>query len=370
MTNTQMKVLGILSELEAIAQIGPKEMKDLFWISRFEDEDPDSPAPDKHGYQRQPMQARIPGIARYYAEPGARTTPINVSVRVSSEEIADFLALWNAGDITGIRDRWGKAVVSVVDGQHRFLGITYHWERNPDWLPNVPVVLNFGMTFEEEAEFFDIINSTQRKLPKALIEITKADVTEAGAVDHPQRVRLIATSLARHPKSVWQGNVNLTGARDPNKPVTFEGLRRSSVAMFPKEILARLDAAELDADEVARSYWLTVSEACPAAWNDEPKIDTDENGEEIEIARSYRIKELVGVASLARLGKDIIASALEHENFDKKMTMLTSRLSDVDWEKRKGNNWMASQAGFAGQADLYTVLYRWVYLGKTPDDEE
>lgn len=369
MSTNNMKVLGVLSPLEAIAQIGPAEMQELFWISRFEDEDPDSPAPDKHGYQRQPMEARIPGIARYYAEPDARTTPINLSIRVEMDEIVDFLELWNKGDVVGIHERWGKAVVSVVDGQHRFLGIAYHWTRNPEWTPNVPVVLNFGLTFQQEAEFFDIINSTQRKLPKALIEITKADVTEVGALDHAQRVRLIATTLARHPDSVWQGKVNLTGARDPNKPVTFEGLRRSSVAMFPKEILARLDGAGLDVDKVARDYWLTVSEACAEAWNDVPVMGFDEAGDEVEIARAFRIKELVGVAALARLGKDIIASALEHDNFEKKMTMLTSRLIDVDWEKRKDNEWMASQAGFAGQADLYTVLYRWVYLGKDPEDD-
>src|SRR4051812_21513084 len=111
MTN-HMKVLGVLSDLEAIAQIGPEQMRDLFWISRFEDEDPDSPAPDKHGYQRQPMEARIPGIARYYGAPGARTTPINLSIRVPMEEVDDFLKLWDSGDVTGIHDRWGKAVVS------------------------------------------------------------------------------------------------------------------------------------------------------------------------------------------------------------------------------------------------------------------
>jgi len=277
--------------------------------------------------------------------------------------------MWNNGDIAGIHARWGKAVVSVVDGQHRYLGIVYHWDRNPEWIPKVPVVLNFGLSFEQEALFFDVINSTQRKLPKALIEITKADVTEASAMDHAQRVRLIATMLARHPESVWHGQVNLTGARDPNKPVTFEGLRRSSVAMFPKEILARLEAAGLDADKVARDYWSIVAEACSDAWNAEPGSGVDDDGNEVEIPKSYRIKELVGVASLARLGKDIIASALEHENFEKKMTMLASRLSDVDWDKRKNNEWMASQAGFAGQADLYTVLYRWVYLGKDPQDD-
>lgn len=369
MTENSMKVLGVLSDLEAVAQIGPDEMSRLFWISRFEDEDPDSPAIDHHGYQRQPIMSRIPGISKYYSQPGARTTPINLSVRVPLEEVDDFLAAWNEGDIDGIKSRWGKAVVSVVDGQHRYLGIVDNWQKNPDWDPKVPVMLNFGMSFEEEAEFFDVINSTQRKLPKALIEITKADVTEAATVDHAQRMRQIATMLARDPESVWHGQVNLTGARDPNKPVTFEGLRRSTVAMFPKEILARLEQAGKDVDTVARQYWALVAEACSEAWKgDGGTFDEDEFGNTVEIRKEYRIKELVGVASLARLGKDIIASALEHDNFEQRMRSLTFKLAYVDWEKRKGNPWMASQAGFAGQADLYQVLYTWVYLGLNPED--
>ena len=363
-------VLGMLSPLEAMAYITPPAMKDLLFISRFEDEDPDSPAPDKHGYQRQPMEARIPGIASYYARPDARTTPIIVSVRlVKPGDIEDFLDMFNAGDIGGILKRWGKAVVSIVDGQHRTLGIVRAWEKNPEFVPRVPMLLNFGLTFADEAEFFDVINSTQRKLPKALIEITKADITDVADMSHAQRVRRIATSLARHEDSVWHGDINLTGARDPNRPVTFEGLRRSTASMFPKEILDRLDARGLDVDEVARSYWATVAEVCSLAWDDTPGIEIDADGNEVEVKRHYRIKELVGVAAVARLGKDIIASALEHDNFDKKMTMLTSRLGDVDWEKGKTNPWMASQAGFAGQADLYAVLYRWVYLGKDPEDD-
>jgi len=45
------------------------------------------------------------------------------------------------------------------------------------------------------------------------------------------------------------------------------------------------------------------------------------------------------------------------------------KLVDVDWEKRPGNPWMMSQAGFAGQKDLYHVLHRLVYSSERPDAE-
>ena len=87
----------------------------------------------------------------------------------------------------------------------------------------------------------------------------------------------------------------------------------------------------------------------------------------MEVPVTYRINELVGVAALAKLGQNIIASALEHENFDERLEVLTMRLSEVNWEKSKDNPWMRNQqAGFAGQRDLYTVLYNWVYSNRKP----
>jgi hypothetical protein len=98
-----------------------------------------------------------------------------------------------------------------------------------------------------------------------------------------------------------------------------------------------------------------------------------EEGERVEYTPKYRLKELVGVASLAKLGKDIITSALEHPNFYERMKSLVGALSEVDWEKvnlekDERNPWMQSQAGFAGQADLYKTLYAWVYYGKRPQN--
>lgn len=368
-------LLGVLeANLEASAAMTPAAMSKLLFISNFEKTDPESPAPDQHGYQREPMQDRIPKIARFYLSRArtARTTPLVISVRLREDaDIARFLELFAAGDIERLQTEFGEAVMSVVDGQHRFLGLVEAWTIDPSFCPLVPVCLYFGLDFVDEAEFFDIINTEQKKLPKALIEITKADVREVGSMSHSQRVRLIATMLARHEDSVWHGQVNLTGARDPNKPVTFEGLRRSSASMFPSELLGRLEAADKDVEEVARMYWALVADACSEAWNGMNRTRRDEDGDEVVYSPKYRIKELVGVAALAKLGKDIVTSALENENFFGRMKALVAPLSEVDWEKvnldkDERNPWMASQAGFAGQSDLYKTLYAWVYYGKKP----
>ena len=371
----QTALLGVLEPYkEAMGAMTPGAMSELLFISNFEKTDPASPAVDQHGYQREPMKARIPQIARYYLSggPTSRTTPIILSVRLKQEkEIDEFLELFRAGDVDGIRKRFREDTMSVVDGQHRYLGLVEAWTREASFTPLVPVTLYFGLDFIDEAEFFDVINTEQKKLPKALIEITKADVRDVGSPSHTQRVRLIATMLARHEESVWHGQVNLTGARDPNKPVTFEGLRRSTASMFPSELIGRLEAKGTNIEKVARDYWAMVAATCSEAWNEESRTRPDEDGNVVEYKPKYRIKELVGVAALAKLGKDIITSSLEHPNPTERMKSLVGALSEVDWEKvnlseNERNPWMASQAGFAGQADLYKTLYAWVYYGKKP----
>jgi DGQHR domain-containing protein len=363
----------VVPERMAFATLTPAEMDQLFFVSSYSEADPNSPAPRQHGYQRDPMEPRLPGIARYFltGDHHYLITPIIVSVRLKDEdEIEEFIRLFNQRDIKTIHERWHKAIVSVVDGQHRFRGLVKAHQDHPDFNPVVPVMLYFNLDYPSEAELFDIINSTQRKLPKALIEVTKGDITEADSEHHDQLIRTISFALARDKNSVWYERVNMTGARDPDRPVTYEGLRRSTANMFPVELVGRLKAQGLGPERVAKDYWAMVAEACPDAWHDRPREEVDpETGDIIEASVNYRLKELVGVASLAKLGKDIITSALEADHFNERMSDLVSLLAEVDWQKRESNPWMASQAGFAGQKELYALLHSLVYLGQKPGEE-
>lgn len=354
------------------AAFKPDAMKRLFFVSTYEDSDPDSPAPRKHGYQREPMKERVKPIARYYLDNEHQflITPLIVSVRLSDEEdIEEFVRLFALGEFSTIHRKWHKGVVSIVDGQHRYLGAVEARNLNPDFNPWVPVMFYFDLDYLHEAELFDIINTTARKLPKALIEVTKGDITEAGDPGHAQQVRAITFALARDKDSVWHNDINMTGARDPDRKVTYEGLRRSTSNMFSVELLSRLKAKGHKPEQVAKSFWSMVSTACATAWNDTPRTVLDPaTGDVKEEPVDYRLKELVGVASVAKLGRDIVTSALEHEDFDGKMAELVSMLSEVDWEKRDNNPWVRSQAGMAGQKELYTMLYELVYLGERPGE--
>ncbi|HTS87559.1 MAG TPA: DGQHR domain-containing protein [Gemmatimonadales bacterium] len=361
-----------------VAVVTPPVARDLFFVSTYETTDPKSNAGDKHGYQRPPNESRFPEIARYFRENDHQflITPLIVSVRLSDPaDIDRFMALFEANDIPAIRRAFGEGVASVVDGQHRFRGLVHAWEQQSDFLPSIPVMLFFGLSFVDEAELFNTINVTQRKLPKALIETTKGDITEADSDKYAQRVRRISFSLCRDNDSVWgpvDGNpqVNMTGVRDPDKAVTYEGLRRSTSNMFPVELLERLEALDPELPiKLAKRYWRRVAETCREAWTGQPSSRTvlDEvTGEEHSVAIRYRIKDLVGVAALAKLGKDIITSQIESREANR-LEDLVDKLVAVDWEKREGNPWMGSQAGFAGQKDLYHMLHRLVYTEERPE---
>ena len=162
----------------------------------------------------------------------------------------------------------------------------------------------------------------------------------------------------------------MTGARDKDRPVTYEGLRRSTGNMFPADFHRRLERMEPSLPlTFAKRYWKAVSEACPNAWEGVPaeRIEVDDMGMEHAIKIHYRLKDLVGVASLAKLGKDILEAQVISRDEDT-LEALVGRLSEVDWEKRKDNPWMRSQAGFAGQKGMYSMLYDLVFSGIRPDD--
>jgi DGQHR domain-containing protein len=341
--------------------VTPPCARDLFFVSTYDSEDPQSNAENKHGYQRPPSPSRFAEIANYFQQNGNAhlITPLIVSVRLGeAKDIERFLTFLQAGDTAAIKANFGSKIASIVDGQHRNFGLIKAWEEDNDFMPEIPVLIYFGLSFIEEAELFNTINVTQRKLPKALIETTKGDIIEAGDSTYAQKIRRISFSLCREADSVWG-------------PVNGVELRRSTANMFTPTLLMRLEAIDEGLPmKYAKRYWRSVAEACQEGWNSNPatREEVDQlTGEKQTVKIQYRIKDLVGVASLAKLGKDIITSDLESKE-PKKLEDLTGRLVEVDWEKREDNPWMRSQAGFAGQKDLYEMLHGLVYSDLRPGE--
>lgn len=376
---TLATVITVEEHKSILTTLTPSESEQLLFIPRYDQPDPASPAPDKHGYQRPPTNQRIRPIAKYFLkeENSARIPPLFVSARVSYDDAAEYVGMLVERDIEGLAERFGKNSTAVVDGQHRFRGLLEAANEDPQFAPQIPIMVNFGLSYQEEADLFNTLNSTQRKLPKALIEVNKGDITEVGLISHTQAIRRLTFSLCRDTDSPWGPDVNgvetvnMTGARDKDRPITYEGLRRSTGNMFPADFHRRLDRMEPNLPTTfAKRYWKAVADACPEAWAGEPaertQIDAG-SGEPITEKIHYRLKDLVGVASLAKLGK-VILEAQVISLSESTLEDLVGRLSEVDWEKRKDNPWMKSQAGFAGQREMYSMLYDLVFSGIRPED--
>ena len=73
-------------------------------------------------------------------------------------------------------------------------------------------------------------------------------------------------------------------------------------------------------------------------------------------AVQYRLKDLVGVASLSKIGGEILAEAQGNADPDGYVRQQVEKLSDVNWVKSPDNKWAGGQAGFAGQKGLYEAL--------------
>ena len=358
----------------AFAVMTPDRLKALSFISTYGTNDPQSTSPKGHGYQREPMEERFPGIGRYYArgENRFRIPPLEISVRVyDAKQRARFNTLFNAGNVTKIHQEFGKSVFSVMDGQHRIGGLHWAWKNLEDFNALVPMMLNYGLSYVEEATLFDDINTSQRKLPKALIEATKVHI-QAGEPSHAQTIREVTIGLAEDKDSVWFGKVNMTGAPKSPEPVSFEGLRRSVGDLLPARVITRLEARGYIPANVAKRFWQLVAKACAPAWNEQTRTVENEAHEMVEEVVKYRMKDVVGVAAVSLLGADLLITALDKstndESFWETMSEYVSRLGAVDWEKRKNNPYMATSAGFGGQRQLYEILYALVYTEREPGE--
>lgn len=358
----------------AIALMTPDKLHALKFISTYSSRDPQSTSPQGHGYQRDPDESRFAGIGRHYhtGENRFHIPNLLVSVRVyEPKQRTRFNTLFNQGAITKIHKEFGESVFSILDGQHREGGLFYAWKKWEDFNAMIPITLYYGMTFEEEARLFDEINTKQKKLPTALIEATKVHL-EAGEESHAQKLREIALSVAQDKDSVWKDKINMTGASRTGLPVTYAGLRRSVGRMLPAPLLTRLEDRGLNPERVVKRFWEFVTKACDAAWNEEP-VYVEVDGETVQATVKYRLKHLVGVSAIFRLGADIASTALDksatNEDFWKIMEAYVSKLSEVDWIMTRSNPWTATSAGFGGSDHLYSMLYELVYMDKTPGDE-
>ena len=335
-------------------------------------------SPNGKGYQRPPTESRFPQIAAYLKDHGV--TPIILSDR------GRWQSLWRTPDTTitctvdealqGLKQNdvdEDEVFASILDGQHRDRAAQYLYDRHDVDL-ELPFLLYTGLTWSQEVERFNTINTTAKNLPRALVEVNRHTIFEPHGASaretQRQDVREVVMALETDPGSIWHKQINMTGGRNTDRPVTFEGLRRSMDQTFS----GRLGLLSVQKKkDLAKAYWQAVADTWPDAWNGVPPTVERVNPETNEVetvektGAKYRIKDLVGVSALAKLGNQVLLDAYDDQSQQLNMGMVRGRLGkakDINWLKASDNPDMASQAGFAGTADTYDLLLARAYRGQ------
>lgn len=356
---------------QRLGSMAASDAEKLLKTYTYHDQDPGSPA--GRGYQRPPDPTRFSAIATYIEKHGV--TPLIICDRgrwstllpgsetMVQMDILEVIAALKRADVSD-----EEMLASILDGQHRFRALLLLLSRGVDL--QIPFLLLANLSWAEEVIEFNTINTTAKNLPKALVEVNRyAIFTPEGATNRDvqrQHVREVVMALETDKDSIWHEQVNMTGGRNTNRPVTFEGLRRSSEATFA----GRLGLLPLPKKvELAKVYWRVVADTWPDAWHGVPVTVDWVNPETGEVEPQerivkYRIKDLAGVSALAKLANQVLMEAYNFEDDRLNTAIVRSRLSrakDISWIRDRENPDMNSQAGFAGLADMYEMLLSRTY---------
>jgi DGQHR domain-containing protein len=298
---------------------------------------PDNPK----GYQRPLVDRRLAEVAKYVTdEAGVLPTSILVCAR---EEDPIKVAFEEQGNIDGFAV-WGMltvpdgAVLWLVDGQHRFHGVDRAFVRDGDvGLDDYPfpVTVMTGVDQYGEMRHFNIVNTTQRKMPTDIADrhlVMQAEregltLIAGKQSGEKQYFRAKATRIVdrlNEETGPWYHQIAIPGV-----PGRDSGLfRQHGMVVSLESSLKDSFLKTLNDDESAKllgHYWRALNTVWPEAF--------DTPGE-------YRVQATVGVYSLHSVFPSVVQVCLaEHELSEKKMADIwgATGLTSEFWHKQMGD---------------------------------
>ena len=298
-----------------------------------------SPAnPD--GYQRPLVDRRLKDLARYVQEEeGILPTSVLVGARPDDEpriEPAGFDDNDNGVSVGELMIPDG-ADLWIVDGQHRYFGVNYAYERGVTKLESYPFPVCVLWDFERYAEMvhFNIINTRQRKMStdivdRHLVQIKKVkgtDMIAAGPRGEREYLRANATEvidLLNDEPGVWQFQIAIPGVPGRDGGLVRQHAMVVSIEPFLKDPWVKARSNE-QRTKVLVNFWDAAKEVWPEAF-DSPK--------------EYRVQATVGVYSLHLLLPVIVHRCLEDRDLSKeRMLRLLEdmNISSDFWHKEHGD---------------------------------
>lgn len=239
-----------------LGKLSSKTIFDCTKIIRREDKTDQETEKDNF-IQRAESSQRVKNISKYSYDPDAVfPTPIIISV----DEDCDYKLEKIDKSLYSFEFNENKNIGSILDGQHRILGLS-HSEKKDKF--ELPVVLMFNLTLSEKAYIFTTVNGTQTKVPSSLIYDLFGIIDDRS----PQKVcHIIARAFNSDEDSPFFNRLKMLGNKDGDLQFLSQGtfvkyLLKHLISKNPQNDLIKIktegtESLEKDKTKVLRQFFI------------------------------------------------------------------------------------------------------------------
>ena len=232
------------------------------------------------GYQRPPVERHVRDVAKYVTQEAAvLPTSILLCVRETDLNRPTFESHGEVGSFaeTGMLKIPEDATLWIADGQHRFFGVSRAYEKGNNLADYpFPVTIMTGVDQYAEMEHFNIVNTTQKKMPTDIVDrhlVAKRnkvgiDLVARGKKGEKEYQRARATQVAdalNDQTGPWLDQIAIPGIVGRS-----EGLVRQHAVVASLEPVFRdpwLTARpEGELSQLVGRYWRALNDVWPEAF--------------------------------------------------------------------------------------------------------
>ena len=296
---------------------------------------------NEEGYQRPPVERHVSDVAKYVTQEAAvLPTSILLCIRESDANRPTFESNGEVGSFaeSGTLKIPDDATLWIADGQHRFFGVSRAYEKGD--LPSLanypfPVTIMTGVDQYAEMEHFNIVNTTQKKMPTDIVDRhlvakrnrTGIDLVARGKSGEKEYQRARATEVAdklNEHEGPWLNQIAIPGVAGRDKGL----VRQHAVVASLEPVFRDPWLTARTEDELAQlvgRYWRALS----GLWSEAFKSPTE-----------YRVQATVGIYSLHMVLPTVIHLCLGEGDFSEDKMRAIWRETGVTstfWHKEHGD---------------------------------
>lgn len=280
------------------------------------------------GYQRKFNGRHSRDFRQYIQQPGSTTIPLTFNLRPGTR-------LWSVSqneDGNGVLTMTGQAMAQV-DCQHRIGSLADH-----DM--DLAFMAYLGLTCEEEASIFTVINSKAKGLSTSLLDYNLARLSADLGSQAPHLY--IALHLNSHDGSPWFRQLDLGGQQVLGMK-RRASLRMMQVAVqkFLKNSNILATSSTVEAAQVVLDFWCAIAGVLAKEWRD---------------SRRYFVVKGIGVYSLMLVAADLYIDAVSrglHPDTSYFTAALREFIGAIDWSNHGP---LEGFSGESGATKAYKLL--------------